>query len=288
MSASASGKRKPAVRPGSRHAAGSSARPRVRKPAGKRRRKVSVSALAAIAAAALILALGVGLPLLRDAGRPSDGAGAQMPQMSFSSCGIDISHNNAGPIVWDSLLVMVDRSGRTVRSLKDARKVYPVKFVFIKASEGASMKDSQFKALWKAAGEHDIQRGAYHFFRSSKDGGIQANNFIAAVGELRHSDLPPVLDIETIHRGCSRKTLNDRALQWLRAIEKQYGCKPIVYTYDDFARNYLSEEIKDNYPVWIAHYETERPVFEDWEYWQFTDRAYVYGMPEPVDLSIRK
>lgn len=288
MPASSPNKRKPAARtaakPASRPKAGAGARKSVR----KRKRKVNVSALTAIAVAGLLLILGVGLPLLRRAGRPAAEAGASLPQMSFSACGIDISHNNAGPIVWDSLLVMVDRSGRTVKSLEDARKVYPVKFVFIKASEGASMKDSQFKSLWKEAGEHDIQRGAYHFFRSSKDGGIQANNFMAAVGELRHSDLPPVLDIETIHRGCSRKTLNDRALQWLRAIEKHYGRKPVVYTYDDFAKNYLSDEIKENYPIWIAHYETEQPVFEGWEYWQFTDRAYVYGMPEPVDLSIRK
>jgi GH25 family lysozyme M1 (1,4-beta-N-acetylmuramidase) len=30
------------------------------------------------------------------------------------------------------------------------------------------------------------------------------------------------------------------------------------------------------------------PVHRDWTYWQFTDRALVYGMPAPVDLSVMK
>ena len=221
------------------------------------------------------------------AGRAGEGC-AHLPTAPFQALGIDISHNNAGPILWDSLRVMVDRSGRTVRNIEQARKVYPVKFVFIKATEGVSMRDPHFKANWTEAGKRDIQRGAYHFFRSSRDGAIQARHFIETVGPLRHADLPPVLDIETIHRGCTNKLLNERALQWLKEVGNHYGRKPIVYTSDSFARDILSDEIKKNYPIWIAHYDTPLPYFMGWTYWQFTDRAWVYGMPEPVDMSIRK
>ena len=235
----------------------------------------------------VILALAVGLPLLRHARQPGEG-GAALPPAAFSALGIDISHNNAGPIVWDSLRVMVDRSGRTVRDLEQARKVYPVKFVFIKATEGLTMRDPEFKSNWSEAGKRDIQRGAYHFFRTSKDGAAQARHFIKTVGPLRHGDLPPVLDLETIHRGCTYKLLNERALQWLQTVEKHYGRKPIVYTSDSFARDIIDRKIKDNYPIWIAHYGVDAPIHEGWTYWQFTDRAYIYGMPEPVDLSIRK
>lgn len=252
-----------------------------------RKRKHKVPAGAAIAAAVLVLVLAVGLPLLRHSRHSGEG-GAPLPPVNFSALGIDISHNNAGPIQWDSLRVMVDRSGRTVKDIEQARKVYPVKFVFIKATEGVSMKDPQFKSNWTEAGKRDIQRGAYHFFRTSRDGAIQARHFIETVGQLRHSDLPPVLDLETIHRGCTYKLLNERALQWLQTVEKHYGRKPIVYTSDSFARDIISDEIKKGYPIWIAHYDTPLPFFLGWTYWQFTDRAYVYGMPEPVDLSIRK
>lgn len=263
---------------------------KARTTAKKRRPKkknVTVPASAAIAAAAAILIAVVVIPLLKAPSTEAE-TGAPLPHISFSSCGIDISHNNAGPVVWDSLMVLVDRSGKTVRDIKEAKKIYPVKFVFIKATEGIAMKDHMFREYWEEAGGHDIQRGAYHFFRSSKDGEAQARNFISTVGDLRHSDLPPVLDIETIHRGCSRKTLNDRALKWLHAVEKHYGRKPIIYTSDSFARDILSEEITSAYPVWIAHYGAESPDFEDWKYWQFTDCAYVYGLPEPADLNFKR
>ena len=253
----------------------------------KRKRKVKVPAWVAVAAAALLLALAVGLPLLRHAG-PAGEAGAALPPIPFAELGIDVSHNNEGPILWDSLRVMVDRSGRTVKDLEKARKVYPVKFVFIKATEGVSMRDPKFKTYWAEAGKRDIQRGAYHFFRTSRDGAAQARKIIAADGQLRHGDLPPVLDLETIHRGCTYKLLNERALQWLREVEKHYGRKPIVYTSDSFARDILCDEIKEGYPIWIAHYGVDSPVHQGWTYWQFTDRALVYGLPEPVDLSIRR
>lgn len=253
----------------------------------RRKKKVKVPACLAVAAAVLVLAVLIGIPLTRNL-RDSSDFGASVPDISFSGIGIDISHNNQGPIVWDSLMVMVDRSGKTVRNIKESRKIYPVKFVFIKATEGISMKDPKFREYWNEAGKRDIQRGAYHFFRSSKDGEAQARNFIATVGELRHVDMPPVLDIETIHRGCSRKTLNERALKWLRTIEKHYGCKPIVYTSDSFASDILAESITAEYPVWIAHYGVDSPDYQGWDYWQFTDCAYVYGLPEPVDLSFKR
>lgn len=251
-----------------------------------RKKKVNVSPLLAVAVAAALIFL---LVILPHRNRPcADETGAQVPGIPFSSFGIDISHNNSGPILWDSLMVLTDNEGRTIKDLQAARHTRPVKFVFIKATEGAAMRDPKFKTLWAEAGEHDIQRGAYHFFRSSKDGAVQARNFIATVGDLRHSDLPPVLDIETIHRGCSHKALNERALVWLKNVEEHYRRTPIVYTSDDFAKNVLSKEITDNYPIWIAHYKAERPVFQDWEYWQFTDKALVYGIQEPVDLNVRK
>ena len=98
----------------------------------------------------------------------------------------------------------------------------------------------------------------------------QAENFIKTVGELRYKDLPPVLDIETIHSGCSHKTLNDKALTWLKIIEKHYGRKPIVYSSASFIEDILCDEIKRDYPIWVAHYETDTPRYKDWDFWQFT------------------
>ena len=184
--------------------------------------------------------------------------------------GIDVS-NHQGKIDWGK--AAQDRN---------------ISFVYIKATEGAGFQDKDFRKNWKDAGKSGLRRGAYHFFRSSKDGEVQARNFIRTVGELKYRDLPPVLDIETIHIGCSKELLNQRALQWLKAVEKRYGKKPVVYASSSFVKDNLCKEITSNYPIWVAHYEKDRPGLEDWTWWQFTDKAVVKGVPGRVDLSVMK
>lgn len=236
-------------------------------------------------AASVILALAV--MFISQGGGCGHETGAKVPPGDWRY-GIDISHHNAGDIVWDSLYVLTNKRGKTIRDHHLAKDIRPVSFVFIKATEGVSMVDKDFKRNWQDAGRSGLRRGAYHFFRSSKDGEAQARLFIKTVGDLRFKDLPPVLDIETIHRGGSMKKLNEEALKWLETIEGHYGKKPIVYTGSSFARDWLSKRITDNYPVWIAHYEKDRPDFDGWTFWQFTDKAVVKGVPGPVDLSVMK
>ena len=123
---------------------------------------------------------------------------------------------------------------------------------------------------------------------SSKDPKKQADRFIETV-KLRHRDLPPVLDIETMHAGCSKEELSRKALVWLQAVEKHYGRKPIVYTSDSFARDILSPDITAHYPMWIARYNKKEPRFTGWTMWQFTEEAVVYGANGGyVDLSVIK
>lgn len=258
-------------------------RPRRKK---RKPKKVNIGVWTAVGiAASVILALAV--MFISQGGGGGHETGAKVPPGDWRY-GIDISHHNAGDIVWDSLYVLTDKRGKTIRDHHLAKDIRPVSFVFIKATEGASMVDKDFKRNWQDAGRSGLRRGAYHFFRSSKDGEAQARLFIKTVGDLRFKDLPPVLDIETIHRGGSMKKLNEEALKWLETIEGHYGKKPIVYTGSSFARDWLSKRITDNYPVWIAHYEKDRPDFDGWIFWQFTDKAVVKGVPGPVDLSVMK
>lgn len=258
---------------------------RKKKKSKKKVKKIKMTPWQVILTAVILLA-GIFLISHRWSNRSYD-TGASVPPGSWRY-GIDISHNNEGPVVWDSLFVITDARRNTIRDPYQAKEIKKVSFVFIKASEGVTMKDPDFDSNWLEAGRSDLRRGAYHFFRSSKDGTAQAENFIRAVGNIRHSDLPPVLDIETIHRGCPKKLINERALQWLRTVEKRYGRKPIVYTGASFAKDVLSKEITSEYPIWIAHYGVREPAFEGWTWWQFTDKAVVKGVPGKVDLSVMR
>jgi len=232
----------------------------------------------------LLIVAAVLFPYIIHSGRLAT-TGAKVPAEARRFC-LDLSHHNEG-IQWDSLKVLVDGQGYTCKDLLKARHVYPVTTVIMKATEGERMVDKRYKEYWKESGKRDYIRGAYHFFRSSKDPYKQARLFESTV-RLSHKDLPPVLDVETIHEGCPKEELNRKVSIWLGEIERHYGKKPIVYTSDSFARDILSPEITDHYPMWIARYNKHRPVFEEWTMWQFTDKALVYGATGYVDLSVIK
>ena len=227
----------------------------------KKLKKLKIGGWTVLAIISTVILL-ISLPSLKK-GRNID-YGAKIPHKSFCY-GIDISHYQK-EIKWDSLRVLTNGSGRTIRSKSHAKDILPVSFVFIKATEGSSMKDKHFKMHWKSAKKSGIKRGAYHFFRSSKDPELQAKSFIRAVGKLDKNDLPPVLDIETIHSGCSKEALNYKALKWLKAVESHYGRKPIVYSSSYFIRDILCDEIKSQYPIWVAHYEIDSPSIKNFHY----------------------
>ena len=257
-----------------------------KKPAGKpvrRRKKTRKRKVSPWLVAGLVLAVAAAVlyPYVRYGRFASEGAAVPTGARSFC---VDLSHHNTG-IVWDSLKVVVDRTGHTTKDLLHAKSVYPVTTVIIKATEGEKFVDRKFGEYWEEAGKRNYPRGAYHFFRSSRNPSKQAQHYISKV-RLRHSDLPPVLDVETMHEGCTKQELNDKVLVWLQTVEKHYGRTPIVYTSDSYARDILSPDITQHYPMWIARYNQKQPRFKPWTMWQFTDKAVLYGASGYVDLSV--
>ena len=253
-----------------------------KKPRNRKKIKQLKIGIRTVSVIVMILTILLSRPYIFRKGKEE--SGAKVPNGAYCY-GIDISHYQHR-IEWDSLRVMTDSRRFTTRSKLHAKDIRPVSFVFIKATEGSSMKDKKFRNHWSDAEKAGIRKGAYHFFRSSKDPSQQAKLFIKTVGKLRPEDLPPVLDIETIHRGCSKEALNTRALAWLKEVERHYGRKPVVYSSAYFIRDILSKEIKEHYPIWVAHYDKDTPMHKGWHIWQFSDKAVVYGIEGYVDLNI--
>lgn len=158
-------------------------------------------------------------------------------------------------------------------------------FAFIKATEGVGNVDPQFKRNWKKTRDNDIPRGAYHFFIASKDGKLQAENFIRQV-TLQPGDLPPVLDVEQ-RNGVSKAVLQKEVKRWLATAENYYGVKPIIYTNADFYRQNLGSDF-DSYPLWVAHYyEKQQPrIGRKWQFWQHNDSGNVNGIRAKVDFNV--
>lgn len=196
--------------------------------------------------------------------------GIAIPE-TYSIHGIDVSRYQE-TIAWDQVKAM------KVKNIE-------IKFAFIKATEGISGTDKQFRRNWKKAKDNGLTRGAYHFFLSTKDGRAQAENFINTVN-LETGDLPPVVDIEQTY-GVNNSILRKELKECLDVIENYYKVKPLIYTSVDFYKSYLGTDF-DHYPLWAAHYfESNQPrVKRNWHFWQHSEEGRVNGILSRVDFNV--
>lgn len=187
--------------------------------------------------------------------------------------GIDISHHQ-GTIDWATL---------KDEAVIDER---PIRFIMIKATEGANKIDENFKDNFYNAREYGFTRGAYHFYGTRSTAKAQAQFFISQV-KLEKGDLPPVLDVEHKPSNQTDEEFKQSVLEWLRIVKNHYGVPPIVYTYYKFKLRYLSDPAFDAYPYWIAHYYVDKVEYEGaWKFWQHTDAGSLPGIKGPVDFDI--
>lgn len=186
--------------------------------------------------------------------------------------GIDISHYQ-GKIDWDKLgNAMIEGC--------------PLRFIMIKATEGSSLLDENFKENFYQAREYGYIRGAYHFWSNKSTPHEQAYYFLKMV-RLEHGDLPPVLDVEHKPKDKSVEEFQRDLLTWLHIVEDKYHVKPIIYTYCKFKEKYLNAPVFEDYPYWIAHYYVDKVEYKGaWKFWQHTDVGRLPGIKGYVDFNI--
>ncbi len=198
--------------------------------------------------------------------------GIKLP-LRYAIHGIDVSHHNA-QINWDKLK----------KANSDGVKI---DFVFMKATEGATHMDRQFKRNWQEAQRVGMPRGAYHFYNPRVLSGLQAANFIAQV-KLQKGDLPPVLDLEVSGRKPDDIIIKGVA-NWLKLIENHYGVKPIIYVNEHYYKKYIAGNF-DDYPLWLAGY--SRTHINDLSenahvlFWQHNEKGWVSGIKGFVDYNV--
>lgn len=180
--------------------------------------------------------------------------------------GIDVSHHQ-GSIDWSA----VKRA--------DAR------FAYIKATEGAGFKDSNFADNWRGCEANGIAPGAYHFFTFETAGKLQAENFISQVPAAANA-LPPAIDLEfsgynKVRRPPAADFQRELSVFW-DALERHYGKTPVVYTTTDFQEQYLKRMPIER--LWIREV-VVRPR-RGWTFWQFSSRGRVAGMSTYVDWNV--
>jgi lysozyme len=253
-----------------------------------KKRKIHVNIWAVVAIIIALAAL-VALPYIGD--RKAEEKGAKLPSGAYSY-GIDISHFQQ-KVDWDSLMVMSDGTRRTIRSMKHARDVKPVSYVFIKATEGSAFTDDRFAYNFSSARSCHIAVGAYHFFSFDSPGDSQADHFIRTVTPFAGM-LPPVIDLEFYgaHTINPPDPIAVRAEldAMLAALESHYGLKPILYATEDSYECYLAGAYEE-YDIWIRNVITKPRMSDNraWTFWQYTNRGRLdgYAGEEPfIDINV--
>lgn len=203
--------------------------------------------------------------------------------------GVDVSHHN-GKVDWPKLAAS------------------SVKFVYIKASQGAKFRDPKFDSNWRASSEAGLARGAYHFLSASADGAEQARSYLALVaksGGFAENDLTPVLDLEwdfdkvgadKVDRWSqmSPAQIVQTVKAWLDTVQAATGRRPMIYTTASWwSERMAGTMLLKDYSHWIADYRLssinagapksikKHPFLV----WQFTDVGGIDGAGGKFDVN---
>ena len=208
--------------------------------------------------------------------------------------GIDISKYQHGKgrrryaINWAQIRII--HLGNISKKKVAGRIDFPVSFVYIKSTEGISLRNPYYKSDYRQARTHGFRVGPYHFFSVFSPASAQARYF------LKHSyfykgDFPPVLDVEPTHAQIKRmggtEELFARLRTWLKIVHNATGTKPILYVSQVFVNRYLpfAPDIKRDYKVWIARYGEYKPDVR-LVYWQLCPDGRVRGIHGEVDINV--
>jgi lysozyme len=191
--------------------------------------------------------------------------------------GVDVSSHESN-VDWGE----VKRSGR--------------EFAFARFSYGLEL-DTEFEANWGEMKKAGLVRGAYQYFRPSKNAAKQAKlmadwyNDKLSRNEIGPGDLPVTLDIECNEcrsRETLRKQVNKWMTTWIKLVKQDAGRPPIIYTRASFWDCALGNNHYGASPLWVAHYNTDCPgipkPWTKWTFWQYTEKGSCPGIQGPADL----
>lgn len=159
-----------------------------------------------------------------------------------------------------------------------------IRFVYIKASEGATYRSPHYAHNVSQARRNGMLVGSYHYLTSTSTIDEQFSNF-SNYALKSVQDLVPMLDVEV--RGTwSRSELLDSVDKFCTLVEHHYGIQPMIYSTMEFYNKNLTPHF-NNHLLYIGRYANEPPEI-NWEgqyaIWQFSETGIIPGIDAYVDL----
>lgn len=159
-------------------------------------------------------------------------------------------------------------------------------------SQGAIQLDRNFEQNMRGALEAGLDVGVYFFSQATTV--LEAEEEADFVLEnLRGYPItfPVVFDWEFVTADQARthemegEALNDCALAFCELVATA-GYTPMVYFNQDIGYFYYQLDELDQYPFWLAEYDSKPDFFYDFEIWQYTHTGTVPGIQGSVDLNL--
>jgi len=169
-------------------------------------------------------------------------------------------------------------------------RTFPISFIYIKSTEGTSIRNRYFLKDYVAARTEGIHVGAYHFF-SLKSSALEQATYFVNHTLIREHDFPPVLDVEPseaqIRKIGGDEELMRRIRIFMEYVERRTHKRPILYVGQGFINKHMknADDIKKKYNVWIARYGEYKPDVK-LVFWQLSSDGHVNGIKGPVDINV--
>lgn len=164
-----------------------------------------------------------------------------------------------------------------------------IEVVYIKASEGRTLKDPYLETNYKNAKANNLKIGFYHYLTATtiEAAEIQAN-FFASVIEGKEVDCKLAMDYEQFY-GVGKEEINEIAVAFIKRLKQITGKDVIVYSNMNNVRNTFDSEVANAGKLWLAYYSNTNNLINAKSNWdtyigiQYTSTGRVPGIKGNVD-----
>lgn len=170
-----------------------------------------------------------------------------------------------------------------------------VDFAIIRSSRGPlseeqpMIPDEMLHENMTGAIKNGIDVGVYHYcYGETVEQVKEEARFVLSLIQKYDLTFPVIFDIEDpwyIENGYTKEMLTDMTIAFCEEIKKA-GYMPMVYSYASFFNSSLDMDRLSEYPVWVAHVNTDKPAYDNTYFmWQYSWEGKIDGIEGNVDLD---
>ena len=164
--------------------------------------------------------------------------------------------------------------------------------VYIKASQGNSIKDPYFEINYENAKANNLKIGFYHFLTATTvEEADQQATFFASVISGKQADCKLAMDYEQFD-GIDTQLINQIAMAFMQKVEELTKKQVIIYSDLYNSESTFNSELASQGELWLAYYGDYRNlenVNSSWNTFigvQYTDQGNVAGINGNVDRDL--